>query len=148
MGFKEAVRTVLKEKYATFSGRASRSEFWWFQVFIYLVSFVWSFVVGFGSVGREPGQDFPPWVIVIGIVSTLITLGMFLPAISVAVRRFHDRNISGWWFLGLSVVTFVPIVGLLAPIAMLVIFILPGTKGPNKFGLDPLSPQSSAEVFA
>lgn len=148
MGFKEAIRTCLKEKYATFSGRATRSEFWWFQLFLYLVSFGMSFMVGLFSVGRERGQDIPPSVLAMAIISTLITLAMFLPAISGAVRRFHDRNISGWWFLGLFVALFVPIVNLLAVIAALVIFIPAGTKGPNKFGPDPLNPPSTAEVFA
>lgn len=148
MGLKEAVRTVLKEKYATFSGRASRSEFWWFQLFYYLVGFFCLVIMGLLSLGHNQEEGIPSSVILMMIVSGLLFLGMFLPQISVTVRRFHDRNLSGWWYLGLIVASMIPPISPIIGLAILILVILPGTKGPNKFGLDPLSPQSSAEVFA
>lgn len=73
---------------------------------------------------------------------------MFLPQISLQVRRFHDRNISAWWYLALFILNMIPAVGFIAGLAMLVITLLRGTEGPNKFGPDPLRPEARAEVFA
>lgn len=73
---------------------------------------------------------------------------MIVPQISLQVRRFHDRNISGWWYLGLLVSCLIPFVAILSIIAIFVINVLRGTEGPNKFGPDPLRPEARAEVFA
>ncbi|KQZ95014.1 hypothetical protein ASD74_13545 [Rhizobium sp. Root564] len=138
MGFGEAIRTVLTKKYATFSGRASRSEYWWFQLFFhsllacyFLVSTVMAATTWNTSIG-------------LGI----LVIAFFLPQIALAVRRLHDRNLSGWWYLGFIIAWFVPYLNLLAIITLIVLFAFPGTKGLNRFGPDPLNPQSSAEVFA
>lgn len=64
-------------------------------------------------------------------------LAILIPSIAVAVRRLHDRDMSGWWYLGFMVVSFIPFVGFIASIAFIVIMALPGTEGPNRFGLDP-----------
>ena len=72
---------------------------------------------------------------------------MLLPIIAVTVRRFHDRDLSGWFYLAAIVLGFVPFVGILASIAAFVITVLKGTPGENKFGRDPLGPQHSADVF-
>jgi len=148
MGFKEAVRTVLKEKYATFSGRASRSEYWWFQLFFYLVFFSLGAVIGIlSSVSRtENGPS--GYLVAIGVVTGILFLATFIPQTVAAVRRLHDRNLSGWWYLGFLIASAVPHIGSLAGIALLVMFVAPGTKGPNRFGPDPLNPHSTAEVFA
>jgi len=63
------------------------------------------------------------------------------------VRRLHDRDMSGWWYLGVAVASIIPIVGFIASIAFLVLMVLPGTPGPNRFGPDPKDP-TGAEVFA
>ncbi|MBB4482494.1 DUF805 domain-containing protein [Rhizobium etli] len=170
MRFTEAVRTVLKQKYATFSGRASRSEYWWFGLFYVLALFplailatVLAFLTSGGGAPSPAHYTVAIWM--------LFTLAMLLPLISLQVRRFHDRNISGWWYLALFALAFIPyaifhdrnISGwylalfalsfipnamlLTAPVTI-VISLLPGTKGPNKFGPDPLSPEARAEVFA
>lgn len=78
----------------------------------------------------------------------ILVIAFFLPQIALAVRRLHDRNLSGWWYLGFIIAWFVPYLNLLAIITLIVLFAFPGTKGPNRFGPDPLNPQSSAEVFA
>ncbi|MFQ1699424.1 DUF805 domain-containing protein [Loktanella agnita] len=110
-----AVRTVLKDKYADFSGRARRSEFWWFALFSFAANLVATFI--FGMIG-------------LGFVAYIVSLALLVPGIAVAVRRLHDRDMIGWWCL----IALVPLVG---GIALLVICALEGTKGPNKYGADP-----------
>ncbi|MBA1347154.1 MULTISPECIES: DUF805 domain-containing protein [Rhizobium] len=147
MGFTEAVRTVLKQKYATFSGRASRSEYWWFVLFYLLALFaliIPAFILAFATSGG--GAPSPVHYTV--VIWMLFTLAIFLPLTSLQVRRFHDRNISGWWYLALFIGSFVPYVVLVTAPVTIVISVLPGTEGPNKFGADPLRPERSAEVFA
>ncbi|MGO4566971.1 DUF805 domain-containing protein [Rhizobium sp. 2YAF20] len=149
MGFGEAVRTVLTLKYATFSGRASRSEFWWFQLFYWLVLVAVALVAGLVTAvfsDRHAGPS--PLIIAIAAVAGLFALAMFLPQLALQVRRFHDRNISGWWYLGVLVLNSVPYIGFVSGIALIVIPLFRGTEGPNKFGPDPLRPEATAEVFA
>ncbi|MBT2130313.1 DUF805 domain-containing protein [Aliiroseovarius lamellibrachiae] len=120
MDFQTAVKTCLS-KYVTFSGRAARSEYWWFSLFLIVVTIVLSGVdyLVFGM-----GEIFSP-------LSDLFSLATFLPAIAVTARRLHDIDRSGWWML----IGIVPIVGWILMIYWLVI---QGTDGPNRFGHDPL----------
>jgi len=148
MGFSEAVRTVLTQKYATFSGRASRSEFWWFQLFYTLVLIAFLIVAALSGVFTNIENEPSSLLFIFGGIGGLFALAMFLPQISLQVRRFHDRNISAWWYLTLFLLNMIPAVGPIAGLAMLVITILRGTEGPNKFGPDPLRPEARAEVFA
>jgi uncharacterized membrane protein YhaH (DUF805 family) len=74
-------------------------------------------------------------------------LASFIPSIAVVVRRLHDRDMSGWWYLGFIVLQIIPLIGWIASIAFFVITVLPGTDGPNRFGPDPIDP-SQADVFA
>jgi len=148
MGFTEAVRTVLREKYLTFSGRASRSEYWWYYLFYCLALFAFG-IVGIGIAAAAGGENgFSSLAIGVMVIAGLFVLATILPALAVQVRRFHDRNISGWWYLALVILGLVPYVGLIASIAIFVISVLPGTVGANKFGPDPLRPEVRAEVFA
>ncbi|MBX4868261.1 DUF805 domain-containing protein [Rhizobium bangladeshense] len=146
MGFTEAVGTVFK-KCVTFSGRASRSEYWWFSLFYALALFplaILAFVLAFATSGG--GAPSPiHYTVVIWMV---FTLAILLPLISLQVRRFHDRNISGWWYLALFILSFVPYVVLVTFPVIIIISMLPGTEGPNKFGADPLRPEIRADVFA
>lgn len=153
MGFTDAVRTVLREKYATFSGRASRSEYWWYYLFYILMAFAFVIVgmgvaAAFGGFGSEPEPGVPSGIIAIAIIGGLFVLATVIPTLAVQIRRFHDRNMSGWWYLALIVLGIVPYIGFIASIAIFVISVLPGTVGPNKFGPDPLRPEARAEVFA
>lgn len=118
MGFTEAVKTCFN-KYITIEGRARRSEYWWFILFGFLGSLVASILdtIIFGAENT--------------VLSGLFSLGILLPGICVAVRRLHDRDMSGWWLL----LYLVPLIGALV---LLVIFALPGTDGPNRFGPSPL----------
>ncbi|AWB77040.1 DUF805 domain-containing protein [Stenotrophomonas maltophilia] len=107
-------------RYAQFSGRASRSEFWWFQLFVVIV-LIPSNVLGFiaGYTGSST----------LALISTgvgaLVWLAIIVPLIAVTVRRLHDTDRSGWWYL----LMLVPIVGLV----VLVFLLLPGTPGNNRF---------------
>ena len=113
MTFNESVTTCLK-KYFVFEGRASRSEYWWFQLIVtpsYLISTIIENEIGYFFLG--------------------ITLFTLIPAISAGVRRLHDTNRSGFFLL----ISFIPIIGSF----ILVFFLIPeGTKGKNRFGPDPL----------
>jgi len=164
MTFSESIQTCLRDKYATFSGRASRSEFWWFffaNILFWLVmGLVGSVFFGGGyfeySLGGEttsfgtPEINNPIW----GIINLILYLGLLIPSISVAVRRVHDRGLSGWWYGALYILMigmfFIPLLGLLVfvwGIGLLVLFIMKGTQGPNKFGPDPLG-GGEAEIFS
>ena len=79
--FGEAIQSVFN-KYATFTGRASRSEYWWWALFTFLVGVVCNIIGG-----------------VLGItwLSGIVSLALFIPGLAVLVRRLHDINMSGWW---------------------------------------------------
>jgi uncharacterized membrane protein YhaH (DUF805 family) len=89
------------KRYAEFSGRASRAEFWWFFLFVMVLYFVGALAMGFG-VGRleaQFGRD-APFAGGLGIVFAfvgLFWLGLFIPMLAVQVRRLHDTGRSGWW---------------------------------------------------
>ncbi|AWH45089.1 DUF805 domain-containing protein [Stenotrophomonas sp. ZAC14A_NAIMI4_1] len=108
-------------RYAQFSGRASRSEYWWFQLFILIVFMplhVLSFIAGY------TGSEALAWVSMgLGVV---VWLAILVPLVSVTVRRLHDTDRSGWWYL-LLLVPF-------ANLAVLVFMLLPSTPGDNRFG--------------
>lgn len=112
MGFFEAISSCFS-KYVQFSGRASRSEFWYFGLFYFLCALVVSGFEGFGSVGGS-------------LSSLLIFLGFLLPSLAVAVRRLHDTDRSGWWLL----IGLVPVIG---PIVLLVFYCLAPVPGRNRF---------------
>lgn len=95
MEFQEAVR-VCFAKYIDFEGEASRPEFWWFFVFVGVVSFALALVSN--------------------KLSGLFSLAVLVPYLAVTVRRLHDTNRSGWWVL----VWFVPVLGWLILVFLLV----------------------------
>lgn len=101
--------TEVLKKYATFSGRARRKEYWMFVLFNVVISFVLGVIEGIIGTG--------------GLLGGLYSLLILLPSIAVAVRRLHDTDRSGWWIL-------VPIVGL-------IFLFLEGHKNDNRFGPDP-----------
>lgn len=148
MGFTEAVKTVLTQKYVTFSGRASRSEYWWFILFYTLVMAVLGGLFAATGMNMQTGQPTTFGFILIAIMA-IFGLGIFLPSLAVTIRRMHDRNLSGWWYLGLAIGSAIPFVNIVAAIGYLVLFVMfcmRGTVGPNRFGPDPLVTHN-AEVF-
>ena len=142
-------------RYAEFTGRSRRMEFWMFGLFnliVYAVLFAIAFGAGLGANfqgvdASNPLAIYGAFFSGAGLLIAVWWLAMVIPSISVSVRRLHDRDMSGWWYLGIIVASLIPIVGGIAGIVMLVIFCLPGTPGPNRFGPDPKDP-TSAEVFA
>lgn len=146
MGFAEAVNSVLKQNYANFSGRAARSEYWYFTLFVTVVALV---LVGLLMMGMsfQTGEINAFGYIMIAVLAVFY-LGILIPSIAVGVRRLHDRDMSGWWFLGFIALSAIPFVGFIAGIAQLVIFCLKGTDGDNRFGPDPLRPGARADIFA
>jgi uncharacterized membrane protein YhaH (DUF805 family) len=78
--------------------------------------------------------------LLISVPFGIVLLGLLLPSLAVGVRRLHDTNRSGWWLL----ISLVPILG---GIVCFVFMVLPGTRGPNKYGPDPIDPLVVAEVI-
>ena len=123
LNFFDAIKTCLR-KYFTINGRASRSEYWFLQLLFAPLSFY----VGFWSDPVSAGTMDPPPLY---ILSTIVVVLLFIPAITSQIRRFHDRDKSGWFIL----VNFIPIVGW---IFVLVMLVEKGTPGKNRFGDYPL----------
>lgn len=118
MTFQTAVSTCLR-KYATFSGRATRSEFWWFVLFQFMVQLV-AALIDIALLGFDGGEPF----------QMIASLALLLPMLAVAVRRLHDNGRVGWWiFLGL-----VPIIGFLV---LLYWYVQPSQGSANDFGPVP-----------
>ena len=109
------------KNYAGFSGRARRAEYWlylYFSFVIVLVLYLLTLAIG-------------PY-----FVSELIPLyylAMLVPSLAVLVRRLNDVGISGWWIL----TGFVPIIGIIAIFIIFMVTVLPGRRGPNRYGDDP-----------
>lgn len=149
------------KRYAEFKGRSRRMEFWMFQLLNVIIALVLAGPFFFAFMGAsvaasDPsnfGAEIDPLAGVgtLGMVGVslygLYVLAAFVPSIAVTVRRLHDRDMSGWWYLGFIIFSFIPIVGLIASIAFLVLMLLPGTPGPNQFGPDPKG-AGEAETFA
>jgi uncharacterized membrane protein YhaH (DUF805 family) len=127
MDMMTAVKTVLG-KYATFSGRAARPEYWWWVLATIILYIILGVIdgalvapmMGYESFAPDAGQP----------LSLLASLALLLPNLAVAVRRLHDTDRSGWWVL----ISIIPIIGTLVLIYFLV---LRGTEGSNRFGDAP-----------
>jgi len=121
MGFTDAIKTGF-QKYIGFSGRAARSEYWYWTLFIYLLCLVAVLmdltVFSFNTTGVNP----------IGSIASLAT---FLPGLAVSIRRLHDIDRVGWWVL----LALIPLIGW---IVLIYWACLRGTVGANRFGPDPL----------
>ena len=132
MSFAAAVRTCF-QKYATFEGRAKRSEFWWWMLFQTLVTGVVAliggvFIIAAGT-GNSGGQVNGPLVVIGGIfyvLAILVGLALLVPTYAVGCRRLHDRGMSGW----LQLLTLVPC----GNIVLFVFWVMGGTPGANNFG--------------
>lgn len=111
----QAVNRFFK-KYATFTGRASRSEYWWVVLFLGLINIVFSiiFAVAGGSMTMAADGSVPTpsgAAIAVIVIWSLFALAVLVPGIAVTIRRLHDGNFSGWFYLltfvGLSIVVFI-----------------------------------------
>jgi uncharacterized membrane protein YhaH (DUF805 family) len=120
-------------RYADFSGRSRRKEYWMFILgWIIALAVALTLDGVLGMSGMVAG--------VYGPITLLLFVGLFIPGLAVQVRRFHDQDKSGWFVL----LAFIPFIG---SIAVLVFMCLAGTPGPNRFGDDPKNP-GNAEAFA
>lgn len=113
MSFGEAIRDGFT-KYATFSGRSSRSAYWWWILFYVLVAIAASILDA--AIGTA-------------VIVGLVWLGFFLPNLAVLVRRLHDTDRSGWWVL----IGLIPLIGAI----VLIVFACIDSGPPNKYGQGP-----------
>ena len=109
----------MTKKYATFSGRAVREEFWMFFLFM-MICYAIAIAIDM-SLGLWHDVD------EIGVFSVILIFVFFLPNLAVTVRRLHDINYSGWWVL----VAMIPLIGW---IAWLIWMCTEGSKAKNRFG--------------
>jgi uncharacterized membrane protein YhaH (DUF805 family) len=107
-------------KYATFSGRATRAEFWWWQLAVTVAAVLTAFLdeAVFGG-GRQA-------------FTLSLFLATLLPSLAVSVRRLHDSDHSGWWLLAYAI----PLAG---AVTLLWLFLKRSMPGPNRFGWHPAS---------
>lgn len=128
-------------RYFEFSGRSRRMEYWMFTLFGILVNAAITVVLGrtaYTSMGSFVWFD--TRLNAVGdVVSGLFALFSLIPSLAVLVRRLHDVDRSGWWLL----LVFLPILGWFA---LFIFTCLDGTRGPNRFGLDPKNP-NDVDVF-
>ena len=135
MSFGEAVRTCFG-KFATFDGRATRSEFWWFYLFTILVGFIGYIpilILGLLASSADSGSGVAATFAVISVVFVIIwvlfVIALMIPTLAVGCRRLHDRGQSGW----LQLLLLVPC----GNIVLLVFWIMEGTPGDNAYGPKP-----------
>ena len=107
-------------KYAGFTGRARRKEYWLFALAVWIVEMV--------LMGLTGGFGHPN--ILASLVLLIFCVGLFVPSLAVGFRRLHDTNRSAWWML----IGLIPFIG---AIVLLVFLCLDGTPGDNRFGPDP-----------
>ena len=137
------------QKYADFTGRASRPEYWWYTLAVVVVALVISLIENLLGLDKMVGPYGP--------LSLIMLVGLLLPGLAVTVRRLHDTNRSGWWILiavvpyailgvmmgmaassgsmtGLASAGLFGIVALIGGVVLLVFMILAGTPGDNQYG--------------
>jgi uncharacterized membrane protein YhaH (DUF805 family) len=119
------------KKYAVFSGRARRAEFWYFVLFNLIVAIVLALIDTL--LGTTTG------VSSFGILSGLYSLAVLIPTLALWVRRLHDIDRTGWWVL----INLIPLIG---TIVLLVFALTPGTPGSNQYGPDPKQATGEARV--
>ena len=126
-------------RYATFSGRASRSEFWWFQApwLVVWAGLLFSLVIMVPSINRNghltgEAVTFYPFFVAFYLASAVGIVAVIIPSFAVTLRRLHDTGRSGWWVL----IVLVPF----GVLVLLVFLALEGTPGQTRFGPAPLTP--------
>lgn len=150
------------KRYADFSGRSPRAEYWWFYLAYILLSVVLNIVANISAT--------------LGMILGLASLVLLVPWIAVAVRRLHDIDRTGWWLLapvvpyvigfamlgtafftnpegiaasgGLGAGLIFFGIGIILALVVFVFTLLPGTRGSNRYGPDPYGPDNLHEVFA
>jgi uncharacterized membrane protein YhaH (DUF805 family) len=113
---------IVLRKYADFTGRAQRAEYWFFTLFYLLFFLALSLVDGAAGLYNAAYG--------LGLLGGLFALAMILPSIAVSVRRLHDTSRSGWWLL----ISLIPLIG---GVVLLVFVCLDSTPGTNAYGPNP-----------
>ena len=144
-------------KYADFTGRARRKEYWMYVLLIIGVMIVATVIERVLGLSNMVGPYGP--------LTALILLGTFIPSLAVGVRRLHDTNRPGWWIavayapailslllpamgiVSVSLIMILSVLSLVALIGLLVLMVLEGNKGPNQYGPDPKG-EDLAKTFA
>ena len=124
MTFAEAINSVLS-KFSTFSGRATRPEFWWWVLFVFILMSATRLVdgaivaplLGFQRFEGIAGQP----------LSAIVSLAVLVPSLAVGARRLHDIGRPAWWLL----LHFIPILG---SIVLLIFAVQPSESGENQYG--------------
>lgn len=138
--------------YVDFTGRSTRTEFWLFTL-LNFIGWIVGFALMFGGLmaldvsGRGGGSTVPGAGLWLGLLFLFLWwLGNLLPYAAVSVRRLHDQDLPGAWYIGFVISWFIPIVSFLAMVAFIIIMALPPTPGPNKYGPNPRHP-ADLDVF-
>jgi uncharacterized membrane protein YhaH (DUF805 family) len=143
------------KRYAEFSGRSRRKEYWMYLLGLIIVAILLGVIEGAAGLTQMIGPYGP--------LSALLILGTFVPSLAVGVRRLHDTDRTGWWILlplvpeilaiamlmtgNLAAAGMLGIAAGILAIVLLVFMVLDGTKGPNKYGPDPKGVETD-KVFA
>lgn len=128
-------------RYADFSGRSRRKEYWMFALLIVIVGVALGLITGqFTTISDSTNAfEMATWSST-SILLGLFYLAIFIPALAVQVRRFHDQDKTGW----LVLLNFIPFIG---GLIVLIFMCLDGTHGENRFGPDPKSGENIKDVF-
>lgn len=125
-------------KFATFEGRARRSEYWLFSLFLFLTGIpagILLMIAGVGAAGASnadsgaAGAGAAGLVVIVLLLLSVFYLAMLIPSLAVSVRRLHDSDKSGWLLL-ISLIPF-------GSFVVLIFTLMDGTPGPNRYGEDP-----------
>ena len=119
---------TIKNRYAKFDGRASRSEYWYFTLFYLILSFIVGMI---DALVLNPMMGVAPADVAQGgILRIIVALALLVPSIALIIRRLHDTGKSGWWLL----IVLIPIVGALV---LLYFYVVDSERGMNRFGMNP-----------
>ncbi len=131
MDFSTSVKHVFNN-YATFTGRATRSEYWWFQLFEIIVQIVLA-IIGFvlggmfasGGAAAALGLGYT----IGNVLSWIFSIAIIVPSLAVFCRRMHDTGRSGWWFF----IALIPLIGAI----VLLVFCCQKSQPDNQYGPEP-----------
>ncbi len=120
--FEDYFLNVIKQHYVDFAGRASRSQFWYFTLFSFLISLAISVVTGIIGSVLNTG--------IFSLLGVLYSLAIIVPSVCLGIRRLHDTGKSGWWYL----ISLVPFVGF---IILIVFWVMDSEADRNQYGPNP-----------
>ena len=164
----EWAKRPIVEKYADFSGRAPRAEYWWYTLALIVAFVVLSIIESIVGIHHMILYNYGP-------LTALLWLGTIVPSIAVGIRRLHDTNRSGWWILlpivpyclafilggaamvggaasgsalgmsaGFGLAAVFLFIGFICALVLLVFMVLPGTPGENRYGPNPYGDNAAA----